>query len=731
MRILLILPVVAATVAAQPAMPPAATVKIDYEKHVKPILAQKCNSCHGEDVQQAGLRLDKRQNAMRGGDYGPVILSGKSGESRLIKRVVSGDGGMQMPPSGPLAPEEIGILRAWIDQGVDFRIAIKDDAPPKPVDPRVAGLIAAIRRGESPAIAKGMAGAADAAGSTLLHHAAAFGSVASMQALLAAGAPVNAANRRRATPLHWAIHDAAKARLLVEAGADVKAKQADGRSVLYQAAFAGNGNAVLRMLLEKGADANAATANGQTPLMAAAGRGDVEAMRLLLGRGATVDAKSGTGSTALMAAATSREPAAVALLVEAGADVNAATKKNETALANAATAGDEASVRLLLAKGAKVNLADDRGYSPLMYAAAAEPIAAGVVKMLLAKGADPACTGEGETAATLAAKRGQTEVARLLGAPAMKAPAVANRPRGAAEAVTQALGLLEKQSYNFIRIAGCNSCHSQDLPSAANAVARRRGIAAPKEIPQLPVSMTGITPERLMDLGAAGAGSIAWEMFDRSMNGLPADDYTDATVYFLKAMQTAEGHWRSPEGRRPPMNAGDVQTTAMVVAAIKAYSRVDETAVMRRVAAWLTKVRPATNQDLAFRLLGLAWANGPAGEIEKAARELATAQRSDGGWGQLPEMRTDAFATGQALYALHTAGKTGVNDPVYRKGTSYLLRTQEADGSWHVNTRSIWIQPYFESGFPHGHDQWISTAGTAWATMALSLTVEPAKLSRR
>jgi len=68
---------------------------------------------------------------------------------------------------------------------------------------------------------------------------------------------------------------------------------------------------------------------------------------------------------------------------------------------------------------------------------------------------------------------------------------------------------------------------------------------------------------------------------------------------------------------------------------------------------------------------------------------------------------------------------------VYRKGTSYLLRTQEADGSWHVNTRSIWIQPYFESGFPHGHDQWISTAGTAWAAMALSLTVEPAKLSRR
>jgi hypothetical protein len=55
----------------------------------------------------------------------------------------------------------------------------------------------------------------------------------------------------------------------------------------------------------------------------------------------------------------------------------------------------------------------------------------------------------------------------------------------------------------------------------------------------------------------------------------------------------------------------------------------------------------------------------------------------------------------------------------------YLLNTQAADGSWHVKSRSIWVQPYFESGFPYGHDQWISAAGTSWATMALSLAVEP------
>ena len=76
------------------------------------------------------------------------------------------------------------------------------------------------------------------------------------------------------------------------------------------------------------------------------------------------------------------------------------------------------------------------------------------------------------------------------------------------------------------------------------------------------------------------------------------------------------------------------------------------------------------------------------------------------------------------------AGMT-VSDPVFRKGVDYLLSTQASDGSWHVRSRSIWLQPYLDSGFPYGQDQFISTAGTAWATLALTLAAEPAKQSRR
>src|SRR5207302_3601012 len=94
-------------------------------------------------------------------------------------------------------------------------------------------------------------------------------------------------------------------------------------------------------------------------------------------------------------------------------------------------------------------------------------------------------------------------------------------------------------------------------------------------------------------------------------------------------------------------------------------------------------------------------------------------QRSDGGWAQTPELTSDAYATGQTLYALHESG-VPASDPVYRRGVAYLVRTQLDDGSWHVSSRSPKFQPYFQSGFPHDHDQWISASATAWATMGLA-----------
>jgi squalene cyclase len=141
----------------------------------------------------------------------------------------------------------------------------------------------------------------------------------------------------------------------------------------------------------------------------------------------------------------------------------------------------------------------------------------------------------------------------------------------------------------------------------------------------------------------------------------------------------------------------------------------------RAGATWLASAQATTTEDHAFLLLGLRWAGKSKSAIGKAASALIAQQRSDGGWSQLPTLGSDAYATGQALTALAQSGAVKPTDPVYEKGVRFLLGTQLEDGSWYVRSRAVPIQPYFDSEFPHGTDQFISAAATNWATTALAL----------
>ena len=136
---------------------------------------------------------------------------------------------------------------------------------------------------------------------------------------------------------------------------------------------------------------------------------------------------------------------------------------------------------------------------------------------------------------------------------------------------------------------------------------------------------------------------------------------------------------------------------------------------------------PRTTDERAFQLLGLVW-GGIKREDEKlraAAKQLLGKQRADGGWSQLPTLESDAFATGQTLVALREAGAIAVTDAAYQQAVRFLLGSQLEDGSWYVQSRALAFQPYFESGFPHEHDQWVSNAATNWAAMALAAAVQP------
>jgi N-acyl-D-amino-acid deacylase len=86
-------------------------------------------------------------------------------------------------------------------------------------------------------------------------------------------------------------------------------------------------------------------------------------------------------------------------------------------------------------------------------------------------------------------------------------------------------------------------------------------------------------------------------------------------------------------------------------------------------------------------------------------------------------MESDPYATGSALVALIGAGNVASDHASVQRVIEYLLKTQLEDGSWHVVTRAKPIQKYFESGFPHGKDQFISMAASSWSTWALLLAL--------
>src|SRR5258708_25548996 len=99
---------------------------------------------------------------------------------------------------------------------------------------------------------------------------------------------------------------------------------------------------------------------------------------------------------------------------------------------------------------------------------------------------------------------------------------------------------------------------------------------------------------------------------------------------------------------------------------------------------------------------------------------LLPEQRAKGGWSDISTTKRPAYATGEAMVALHEAGLP-VTDSAYQRGVQYLLSTQLEDGSWYIKTHSQAVQPDFDVGFPHGEDQWISACGTTCATLALAL----------
>src|SRR5215204_3840543 len=121
--------------------------RVDFVNELQPLLRQRCTSCHGPSQQMSGLRLDRRRDAMRGSTFGTVIGPGNGEASRLYLRISGNTRGQQMPPTGALTPEQIALVKRWIDEGAEWPDAASGDAAVVPADHDAVKLMTLLRAG--------------------------------------------------------------------------------------------------------------------------------------------------------------------------------------------------------------------------------------------------------------------------------------------------------------------------------------------------------------------------------------------------------------------------------------------------------------------------------------------------------------------------------------------------------------------------------------------------------
>ena len=508
--------------------------------------------------------------------------------------------------------------------------------------------------------------------------------------------------------------------MLLRAGGKVEANLGGG-TVLTAAAQSGDLDSV-RFLLDRGASPKAHGGNGLTPLIFAVLCGNADMVRLLIDKGDDVNARqeifgrTHQVTTPVITAVLQGYKDCLRLLLDRGADVNVQGGRFlRTALLQAATAGDEEMVRLLLARGADVRAKDSDGRSAVAWAEKRDPNSA-IVKLLRQ------ARGEQETSPTVP-KQPAPHAFRLTGPVNPDAATITS-------AIERTLPLLQNSGLKFTKGMECVSCHQQSMVALTVSMARTRGLPVDEQIAQEErasvIKEFREKPDVVLGQGDLDPLLVPWTLWSLGAENQEAGWVTDSLVQYLVIHQFKDGSWKKV-AYRPPSDASDFTATALAIRGLQFFApkgRCREIeARIARARAWLLRTSAPETEDKAMRLLGLGWTNAGEKPIQEAAALLLSEQREDGGWSQLPSLAPDAYATGEVLYALHEGGKIPVSHLAYQRGLVFLLRTQLADGSWLVPTRSFPIIEYFNSGFPHGQSQFISTAGTCWAMMALALTI--------
>jgi hypothetical protein len=306
--------------------------------------------------------------------------------------------------------------------------------------------------------------------------------------------------------------------------------------------------------------------------------------------------------------------------------------------------------------------------------------------------------------------------------------------------VERAIGYLQTESAAWLKTRKCAACHHVPMPLWALGEAERQGYSIDRRFVDDTIESLLGSRDRLMaskifpnpadtpDPRPQGRGlNMGLHFLAVAARSLPS--LQEGQKQSLKLIADEIVKKQQPDGsweffatlRRPPINESKITDALWIIMAleteISAGAPDAHSVALSKAAAWLAAARSSDNhQEKVLKLLLAIRTRKSRVTMQTAVRELLAMQRADGGWSQtVPELKSDAFATGQTLYVLSLAGFTAERAEI-KRGMDFLVATQKPDGSWPMISRST------PDGSPGSAKLLtpITCAASSWATLGLA-----------
>jgi hypothetical protein len=314
------------------------------------------------------------------------------------------------------------------------------------------------------------------------------------------------------------------------------------------------------------------------------------------------------------------------------------------------------------------------------------------------------------------------------------------KPQQVQQTVERAIQYLQTESATWWKTRQCAACHHLPMPLWALSEASRQGYAIDKQrLADTTEALLGskdkliaskifpnaaATPDPRPQGRGLNMGLPFLAVAARSMPTLKDEQKQSLTLIAEEIIkkQQPDGSWEFfATLRRPPINESQITDTAWIILALAGETGPEapqsQRAALSKANAWFVAAKPVnSHQEKVLKVILAARFAKPRETMQTTIDEFFALQRTDGGWSQtVPELKSDAFATGQTLYALSLAGYTPERSEI-KRGIEFLVATQKPDGSWPMISRST------PDGSPGSAKLLtpIECAACSWATLGLA-----------